>query len=138
MSKAKEVEQPLTPPVQSPNEALRAAFAAMEAAQGREQSQAAEKAASQLVMETREVEEFPESESVMREIAAQARRKKLLAWRLLLEPRSHVRLLQRPPHEPQFPDEDVVVSGMRLVLTRGKRLTVPQSVATILEQAGVA
>lgn len=83
-------------------------------------------------------EPFDESkEPVLAALATLAKSRDAFAFRLLRQPRSHVRLVQSPDGDKRRPDQDVIINGIKLVVPRGRKVSVPQVVADILEQAEV-
>lgn len=58
--------------------------------------------------------------------------------RMLKEgPQREIKLHQAPAGETQLPPEDVVINGYFYKVPRGVKVSVPERVAVILEQAGL-
>lgn len=82
-------------------------------------------------------EKFSENETVLAGLAAVAKSRSTLAFRLLRQPRTHVRLIQKDAGEPQLANVDVTIDGLRMTVPRGRKVTVPQVVADILDQGNI-
>jgi hypothetical protein len=52
-------------------------------------------------------------------------------------PQREIKLPQNPPSEPQLAPEDVVINGYFYKVPRGVKVSVPERVAVLLEQAGL-
>lgn len=76
-------------------------------------------------------------EPVLAGLATLAKSRDAFAFRLLRQPRYHVRLVQSPDGDKRRPDQEVIINGIRMVVPRGRKVSVPQVVADILEQAEV-
>lgn len=79
----------------------------------------------------------PEQEPVLFELVELADRRHQFAYRLLLQQRIEVRLPQDRAPQAKQPSETVVISGVILRIPRGIRFQVPQTVAELLENAGL-
>ena len=123
-------------------EGLRAAVAAVDAActavpyrpEAYEQARAEFTSALQGVSWPEE----PADERVLQQIRAAAASRNPIAARLMLEPRVKLRLYQAAKPAKPLPEAELQINGLYLQVPRGAYFHVPDSVAQLLEQAGIS
>lgn len=80
----------------------------------------------------------PEKEPVLAALAEHVKRRNPFAARLLLQSRTKVLLYQKPKEEqPQLPDVDMTVNGLRVIIPRGRRVLVPELYQDILDHGEI-
>lgn len=99
----------------------------------------AEEALKAALQAFRPDEDFdPQTEPVMAQVLAGARNKNESAVRMLFQPRVRVRLAGPAPGQLPEPDQLVGYNSFQVMIPRGKSCLVPQIVADILDQSGIA
>ena len=98
-----------------------------------EQIEEEDKKIQKLVMQLTAVEAFDAHEQpVLYALSDMAQRRNALAVRLLMQPRTRIRLHQNPPNEKPKDDVAVGINGLMVVCPRGRQLEVPESISDIL------
>lgn len=82
--------------------------------------------------------EQPAGERVLQQIRAAAASRNPLAARLMLEPRTKIRLYQAAGPAKPLPEAEIQINGLYLQVPRGQYLLVPDSIAALLEQSGIS